>query len=500
MERNENVVLEKMDITLSDVNEGNVNNQLPERNMAGKASIGNICPPSSKSISEILDNLVEHVKANSPAEAAGAKEGISLSEKVLVVITSEFVIKTAQEKNWDLARFQDDFYAFNGEYWVKVQKDEMKRFLGLSAERINVDRYTARHYSFKKALLSQFYETGFLKQPIVNEYETKINLCNGTLVLSADKRYLRPFDSKDFFLYKLSFPYDPKASAPIFQKFLDRVLPSNGKQMVLAESIGYAFIKNKVLKLEKSALLLGTGANGKSVVFDVINGMLGSENVSNIPLQNLTDPKNYSRTQLAGKILNYASEISTKINPVEFKTLVSGEPITVRMIYERPFTLTNYARLMFNTNELPENIEKNHAFIRRLNIIEFKETIPQNERDSELANKIISSELSGVFNWVLEGMDRLLKNKAFTKCDEVDKAIERYRLESNPAHMFLEENGYKPSTENKTYLNQLYTSFKTYCRENGYSGESNISFSKRIQALGYGIKKDGPGKYFYMEK
>ncbi|HRQ86388.1 MAG TPA: DNA primase, partial [Flavobacteriales bacterium] len=79
---------------------------------------------------------------------------------------------------------------------------------------------------------------------------------------------------------------DPEATAPKFQAYLDKVQPDKDRQMILAESVAHVFINTATLKLEKVPLLYGTGANGKSVFFDVVNALLGGDaNVSSYTLQ-----------------------------------------------------------------------------------------------------------------------------------------------------------------------------------------------------------------------
>ncbi|MBL0152061.1 MAG: hypothetical protein IPP93_00665 [Chitinophagaceae bacterium] len=110
-------------------------------------------------------------------------------------------------------------------------------------------------------------------------------------------------------------------------------------------------------------------------------------------------------------MVNYASEVNGKLETSIFKQLVSGEPVDARLPYGEPFTLINYAKLIFNCNELPKDVEQTHAYYRRFLIIPFDITIPESDQDKELSKKIIETELSGVFNWLLEGLKRLLKQK-----------------------------------------------------------------------------------------
>lgn len=448
----------------------------------------------TKNVDEILKELLQHISANSPSEAAELDEGVVLSDRDLVVITVDYVKKVARENDWDIAEYQGGFIAFNGQYWVRIEKENLKKFLSDAAVKIGISYLKAHHFSFSSALLNQLIYSAFMKTPVIANSETKINLSNGTFVVNESGQYLRKFDKNDYLMYILNFPYDENADAPLFEKYLDEVLPVKAKQDVLAEFIGYAFVRNSVLKLEKAAILIGNGLNGKSVFFDIISGLLGAENMSNVSLQTLTNPGSYSKPLLADKLLNYSTEISTRMDTTEFKTLVSGEPIAVRQIRERPFIMKNYARFMFNTNNLPSDVEHNHAFFRRFLIIEFDQTIAKDRIDPNLANKIKDNELSGVFNWVLKGLTRLLENQEFTKCPEIDDAILNFKKESDSVNLFIEDSGFTPSTNEKLPLKKLYEQFREYCKESYYQNISNKEFSKRLKSYGYQIARQATGR------
>ena len=109
-----------------------------------------------------------------------------------------------------------------------------------------------------------------------NKMKVKINLQNGTFVISKEKKELRDFDKKDFFKYQLPFKYNPEAKCDEFKVFLNQVLPEKESQMIFAEYLGYIFINN--LKLEKCLILKGEGSNGKSVIFEIVQALLGEHN------------------------------------------------------------------------------------------------------------------------------------------------------------------------------------------------------------------------------
>ena len=150
---------------------------------------------------------------------------------------------------------------------------------------------------------------------------------------------------------------------------------------------------------------------------------------------------------IANKLVNYASEINGKMETSVFKQMVSGEPIPARLPYGKPMELKQYAKLIFNCNELPKDVEHTNAYFRRFLIIPFDVTIPEEEQDKKLHKKIINNELSGVFNWVLEGSNRMILQNGFTECEAAKNILEQYKTESNSVQLFLNESGYRKNVK-----------------------------------------------------
>jgi putative DNA primase/helicase len=152
----------------------------------------------------------------------------------------------------------------------------------------------------------------------------------------------------------------------------------------------------------------------------------------------------HNRAQIAHKLLNYGSEINASITKDVFKNLVSGEPIMARLKYGNSFLMELYARLCFNCNELPKDIEQTDAYFRRLLIVPFRVTIPESEWVVDLAQQIINEELAGVFNWVLDGLKRLLSRKKFTESKIVKDMVAEYRRESDSVACWLSDENWGP--------------------------------------------------------
>jgi putative DNA primase/helicase len=425
---------------------------------------------------------------------------LRLNTKHLLVLTIENVLNEAKKHRWDLCKNQDFIYLFNGAFWVNIDKETFQKFLGESAEKMGVPQYSARYFQFREQLFKQFLATAYLPTPEPLENSVLINLLNGTFEISPNGTQLRPFNSKDFITYQLPFEYNPQAEAPIFQNYLNKVLPEKEKQQILAEYLGFVFIKHgsKVLKEEKALILYGAGANGKSVFFEIVNALLGTENISSHSLQDLTNDNGYYRAMIANKLVNYASEINGKLEASIFKQIVSGEPITARLPYGQPMQLRQYAKLIFNCNELPKDVEHTNAYFRRFLIVPFDVTIPEQEQDKQLHSKIIENELSGVFNWVLDGLHRLLAQKRFTQCEAVVSAVEQYKTQSDSVKLFIQDNNYNNSPNKYELIKDLYSEYRIFCIDDGFKPVNKQNFIKRLQGFGVVIEKRNIGNVAYL--
>jgi len=420
-----------------------------------------------------------------------------LSKNHYLILCVEQLLKVAKNNNWALCKKNGFIYLYNGQYWNEIDKENFQFFLGNVALKFGVEKFKAKIHTFKEELFKQFMADAYLPTPVVKNDNVLINLLNGTFEFSTKKRVLREFNSKDFITHQLPFNFETEAKAPLFQKYLDEVIPDVDKQRIFAEYCGYIFIKPSVLKLEKMLILFGSGANGKSVFFEILNALLGKENVSNYSLYNLTNDNGYYRAKIANKLVNYASEINGKLEADIFKLLASGEPIEARLPYGEPFILTDYAKLIFNCNELPNNVEHTPAFFRRFMILNFDVTIPEANQDKQLANKIINNELSGVFNWILQGLERLLEQKNFSKCEAVDNARANYELQSDSVKMFIDEFEYKTSTD-YTPIKTLYDQYKVFCIDDGYRPVGKSKFMKRLELFKIYVDRKGIGNVAFI--
>ncbi len=413
-----------------------------------------------------------------------------------VAIIDQLMI-TAKNNNWHLALDTGLFYIYTGCMWISLDKDELKNFLKDIAIKQGYPPINAKDSKFIIQLYEQAIQDGFFTEKRYTQ-QSMINLNNGTLVLNNDGVTIKQFDYRDFLTHQLPFNYDSQSINTTFLKYLSQVLPDKDTRRTLQEVCGYLFVKG--LKMEKIFFLYGTGANGKSVLFEVLNGLIGDENISHYSLESLTDDTGYFRAKIKDKIVNYGTDIKlSKIDAGYFKTLASSEPIEARLPYGQPFTMSGYAKLIFNVNRLDNaNIEHTHGFYRRILIIPFDKTIADKDQDKSLHKKILSNK-AGVLNWIIEGAERVIANEDIFISKECQNFKAKFIKETDSAALFIDDYNYESCDFSMTYLSAIYTEYKEFCADDGYRALGKNNFNKRLEALGYIRAKNNHNKdYFKM--
>ena len=444
---------------------------------------------------EITELLLAQIKKVDFREVISLPEGEDLKQKHIIYAIVKNLLKVSKENKWNLAKAYDYIYVFNGAFWRQFDKEQIKNFLGESAIKMGCPDYEAKQWEFKDKLLKQFLSDAFLTVPEPNEEEVSINFQNGTGRIVDSNFVLNDFEPSDFITYQLPYQYDSTAKCPMFDKYLLRVLPDESSRILLQEFCGFIFTR---LNIEKCLMLIGGGKNGKSVFFNILNALIGKENVLNFSLGLFGHE--YNRAKLTNVLLNYSSEKGFDLPVDTFKALISGEPIQAREPYGKPFTLKNRAKFIFNTNSLPKETEASEAYFRRFLVIPFEQVISDSEVDIDLADKIIKSELAGVFNWVLGGLNRIMKNRKFSDCDKAKKAVEDFKKSSDSVLLFIEEENYSKSVVQNKALKELFNEYKGYCSDSNYRAVGIQNFALRLKNAGFEVARKEFGNVVFLSK
>jgi len=312
-----------------------------------------------------------------------------------------------------------------------------------------------------------------------------VNVKNG--LYNVLEGSFKPHTADYYSTVQINATYDPTAKCPQFLGFLNSILQDE-EIYLLQEIFGYLMIP--VNKAQKSFVFVGAPNAGKSTLLSIAQEvLLGSENVSNIPWQALGD--RFNKAELFGKLANIFADLPSKAidDGGMFKSLTGEDYVTAERKNKDPFSFRPYARLLFSCNEIPKNYtDRSDGFYRRLIIIRFDRSVPSNKRDPNLREKL-SVERDGIFMWALDGLRRLIDNKyLFTETDRTRLELQRYKVESNSALMFLEE--CCEVRENAECVRELlFERYRDYCVKNGLKPLSQANFNRDVEASDERVKR-----------
>ena len=326
----------------------------------------------------------------------------------------------------------------------------------------------------------------------------RIALTNGTVAPFSGQLVA---NDPDYFLRtQLPFPFNPLACCPRWNQFLQEVFEHDEdrrqKILFLQEMVGYLLTPSTEHHVQ--FWLVGEGSNGKSVILQVIMWLLGSENVSNVPLHSLG--QRFYLAQLVGKLANICDEIAAgiQLNDAVLKSVVSGGTLQAERKGEQPFEFTPYARLVASTNVLPRTADRSHGFFRRIKILPFTRIFAPHEQDRSLA-MTLQEELPGIFNWALQGLRRLQRRGHFTEVPSSQQMEAHYRATLDPAQAFIQTQLQSCAADNKplrTLSSTVYAAFEAYCATHGYELIAPSSFGKAMAARGLGAKPSSGRNYY----
>lgn len=263
--------------------------------------------------------------------------------------------------------------------------------------------------------------------------------------------------------------YNPEAEAVRFKKFINEIMIKNENKIIyLQKALGYSLTTD--VSQETSFILYGsTTRNGKGTLTNTIVHMFGDYATTALP-ETIAKKKFKDSSRATGDIarldgcrfLNMSEpENHMYIDASIFKSLTGRDKITARHLHQREFEFYPVFKLFINCNYLPK-IDDNTVFrSRRVNVITFDRHFFNFEEDKHLKNKLIeTNELSGIFNWCLDGL-KAYREAGLIPPKEVVEATQKYEISNDKFSAFFEEELIE--SDKNTSLNDVYRRYEEWC-------------------------------------
>jgi putative DNA primase/helicase len=339
-------------------------------------------------------------------------------------------------------------------------------------------------------------------QPLVPMTATKwnadkslFNCKNGTLEL--DTLSFREHRKQDYITKISGVIYDPSADCPTWENHLSLVFDNNQELIDAIQMIcGYTLLADNPEQV--FFILYGTGRNGKTVTQNVISKIFGdyATNVASDTLMVHCTPGGSPRSDIvrldgARLITSSEGDAEDRLSEKLVKQMTGGDTITARGLYQDERELKINGKIWFATNHKPRIVGTDNAIWRRVWLIPFDITIPQEDRDPYIHEKLLA-ESSGILNWMIQGLRRYYKNgHKLIKPKGVQVATMQYKTESDIVGQFID--GYciidLDDLQCKVDKDSLWDAFTKWGNETGEVILSKKKFTQKLNELG--IREDG---------
>jgi putative DNA primase/helicase len=380
---------------------------------------------------------------------------------------------TRGELHWSWWR--DEFYRWTGAHWEVFEEPEVHRWLYqqtgdavfLAPPKKEGEDFIRTPWAPTRRKIGDLaHALGLGTLQRTGDEDRVLAAANGVVERSAGGRTLAEHRPSRFNLFSLPFDYDPSATAPAWQAFLDQVLPGDRQaQEFLAEWFGY--VLSGRTEQQKMAALIGKKRSGKGTIARVLSALVGRENVSGLNLGTLSGT--FGLEPFIGAALAVASDVrwhSRSIgDAVQILLEVSGEDhVTVNRKNKPAWKGRLGVRFMIMSNDTPTFSDRSGALVDRMIYVAFRESFFGRE-DTGLTDKLMG-ELPGILNWALDGLDRLDGRGRFTQPESGLPEAENTRRLADPIGAFIED-WCELGPEQSISLDHLYLKYRAWCEGEG---------------------------------
>lgn len=415
------------------------------------------------------------------AKATGTFPKVWLNElaKTLKTAPKEVdVVKQFREKFDCLYHEALGWHEYTDNHWVRKSEYEIRQYIGTLLGRFQTAKLID---SVRQLLRSELiYKNNF------NINKKILNFPNGELEVATGE--LKNHSRENYATIQMNYSFDPQATCPTWEQFIEDITDgARDRAELLQEMFGYCLTHDT--SHQKCFYLIGDGANGKSVLLNVLENLIGEANASHVEIAFLNS--DFQRIKLANSMVNICNDIKTDVAGTGsfFKAIVTGDTISGCFKGKDFFDFKPTCKMVFAANSMLSTRDIDNGFLRRICFINFPikfvtDPKKKNERarDPELL-KTLLKELPGILNWSLQGLKALRNNGSFTNTTDQETLIRELEMINNPISAFVEEE-LRPQAEWYTTpiaRDEIYKKYLQWCDHTKSNPMSSRWFWPRLR-------------------
>jgi putative DNA primase/helicase len=310
------------------------------------------------------------------------------------------------------------------------------------------------------------------------------NCANYTLNLKTGDVY--PHRRSDFITKRAPISIDAKATAPIWNEVLKRCFDGNTNLISFLQRVfGYSLTGST--REQCLFFFYGLGANGKTTILETIRSMMGDyarqTDFSTFLLKQNDGGARNDLAALKGSRFVSGAEVDSgkKLAEVLVKQITGQDCITARFLHQEFFEFRPTFKLFLAANHKPIIRGTDYAIWRRIKLVPFTVTIPEDEQDPDLLTKL-KAELPGIFNWTVQGCAEWQESGLKTP-DEVKLAVKGYQEEMDLLGAFFKDCCCF-SADAETPTKVLRKGYESWCEKNGEEAITPHKMAQRLRERG----------------
>lgn len=283
-------------------------------------------------------------------------------------------------------------------------------------------------------------------------------------------------------------------------KFLNQLFPDDPETIKSIQLLlGYTL--TGLNSEELLVILVGWGANGKSVFFNLVTNILGgyaktaAGSILKARRSDDTGPRDDIACLAGARCVSInETQAGDSLDSQAVKMLAGREPISARHLYGKYFSFVPTFTPWLRTNHLPIVTDTDDGIWRRLAIVPFNQQFKGKQQDPHLEQRLMA-ERDGILGWMIEGAIEYLKN-GLTLSQTIKKESQHYRTESDVFGEFLSQKTTKNS-QSEIETGELWNKWTLWADRSGFKSGSKNTLTRRLKERGYS-KRESNGKSYYV--
>lgn len=325
-----------------------------------------------------------------------------------------------------------------------------------------------------------------------------LNCRNSTVDLRTG--FAREPSPKDLITKQAAVHYDPGAPCPLWLAFLRQIFANDPEILAYIQRVvGYCL--TGITTEHAMFFCYGVGANGKSVMWTVLQDMLGDYAIQAdsdlLIVPKGADKHSTEMADLIGARLAMVTEVKRgrTLDEARLKQLAGGDRVAARKMRQDNVQFQMQAKLVMAANHRPPVDAFDYGTWRRIFLINYGVVIPDDQQDTGLAVKL-ATERAGILNWAIDGLRDYLKLGGLKPPESVRQDVAEYRSDMDVFSRFIRE-CCSVGEERKMRPGQARKAYCVWARDEGFGSRSSRWFAQQMKDRGF-EKTTTKGKQSYV--